>query len=487
MIGRRRRRHWPSSGGEEIVSLSAGDIARAIKGEIFWGNSLDRVEGVSTDSRLVRPGELFVPLKGPIFDGHQFIAQALAQGAAGSLIQRGWLQNREALCLTGKFLILVQDVLTALGDLARFWRRRQRSLKLAAITGSNGKTTTKEMAARILSGSLRVLKTEGNLNNLIGLPLMLLKLSPAHEVAVLEMGMNVVGEIARLKEIAEPQISLITNVGRAHLEFLGSLEGVARAKGELWEGLKKEDWIAVNADDPRVAGLASSANCRKMTFGTREKADIRGGKVEAEGGRGLRFFLAMDGKELPVHLAAFGRHNVSNALGAASLAAILGMGIEAIAAGLERYQPYPGRGRVVPLAGNIHLLDDTYNSNPDSLEATLLAFGEMRGRSRGMIAMGDMLEIGPGSADAHENAGRRMGGMGLAHLFWLGDMGEPVAEGAESAGMDKRKIHLLKSYEEILDTLADLVEEGDWILVKGSRKMHMERVVEGLVQCLGKG
>jgi UDP-N-acetylmuramoyl-tripeptide--D-alanyl-D-alanine ligase len=487
MIGRRRRRHWPLSGGEEIVSLSADDIARVTRGEIFWGSSLDRIEGVSSDSRRVKRGDLFVPLKGPIFDGHRFIAQALAQGAAGSLIQRGWLQDAGDLCLSGKFLILVQDVLRALGDLAHFWRRRHRSLKLAAITGSNGKTTTKEMAAQILSGRLRVLKTEGNLNNLIGLPLMLLKLSPAHEVAVLEMGMNVAGEIARLKEIAEPQISLITNVGRAHLAFLGSLEGVARAKGELWEGLKQEDWIAVNADDPRVARLASSAHCRKKTFGMREKADIRAGKVEAAGGRGLHFLLAMDGKELPVRLASFGRHNIYNALGAASLAAILGMGIETIAAGLERFQPYPGRGRVVPLAGNIHLLDDTYNSNPDSLEATLLAFGEMKGRGRGLIAMGDMLEIGPGSAEAHEKAGRRMGGIGLAHLFWLGDMGEPVAEGAEATGMDKRKIHLLKNYEEILDTLADLVEEGDWILVKGSRKMRMEKVVEGLAQRLGKG
>jgi UDP-N-acetylmuramoyl-tripeptide--D-alanyl-D-alanine ligase len=487
MIGRRQRRLWPLSGGEEIVSLCAGEIAQATKGEIFRGDPLDRVEGVSGDSRRVRRGELFVPLKGPIFDGHQFITQALGQGAAGSLAQRGWLQNTGNLCLSGKFLILVPDVLRALGDLAHFWRQRQRNLKLVAITGSNGKTTTKEMAAQVLAGSLQVLKTEGNLNNLIGLPLMLLRLAPAHEVAVLEMGMNVAGEISRMKEIAEPQISLITNVGRAHLEFLGSLEGVARAKGELWEGLKKEDWIAVNADDPRVAGLASSADCWKKTFGLRERADIRGGKVEAEGGRGVRFFLSMDGKELPVRLAAFGLHNVYNALGAASLAAILGMSIEAIAAGLESFRAYPGRGNVVPLARNMRILDDTYNSNPDSLEATLLAFDEMKGKNRGLVAMGDMLEVGPGSAEAHKEAGRRMGGMGLAHLFWLGDMGEAVAEGAESAGMDKRKMHLLKNYEEILDNLEDLVEEGDWILVKGSRRMRMEKIVEGLVQRLGKG
>ena len=380
----------------------------------------------------------------------------------------------------------MEDVLRSLGDLAHFWRQQQRALKVVAITGSNGKTTTKEMAAQVLAGSFRVLKTEGNLNNLIGLPLMLLRLSPADEVAVLEMGMNVPGEIRRLKEIADPGISLITNIGRAHLEFLGSIEGVARAKGELWEGLKEEDWIAVNVDDPRVAQLAAPAKCRKKTFGMTAGAEVRGAEVEVEEGRGVRFSLALGKKRLPVCLAAFGQHNVHNALGAASLAAILGMNIEKIAGGLEKFRPYSGRGRIIPLGKKVHLLDEAYNSNPDSLEATLSAFSGMKGKSRGLLVLGDMLEIGAATTEAHEKAGKRIGETGFAHLFCLGGMGAYFARGAAEAGMDRGKVHLAKDSEEILEDLGDLVEEGDWILVKGSRKMRMERIVEGLIERLGR-
>jgi UDP-N-acetylmuramoyl-tripeptide--D-alanyl-D-alanine ligase len=441
---------------------------------------------VGSDSRQISPGELFVPLQGPNFDGHKFIRAALDKGAAGSLARYGWEQGAGDFDFSGKFLILVEDVLKALGDLAHSWRQRQRLLKVVAITGSNGKTTTKEMAAQILGRNFRVLKTEGNLNNLIGLPLMLLGLSPTHEVAVLEMGMNVLGEIRRLKEIADPQISLITNIGRAHLEFLGSLEGVARAKGELWEGLRAEDWIAVNVDDPRVVRLAAPARCGKKTFGMMPGAGVRGAEVEVEEGRGMRFSLTLEGKRLPVRLAAFGQHNVSNALGAASLAAILGMNIEGIAAGLEKFQPYSGRGRIIPLGKNVRLLDEAYNSNPDSLEASLSAFSAMKGKRRGLLVLGDMLEIGPDTAEAHEKAGRRMGGEGFAHLFCLGEMGEYLARGAKEAGMDQRRVHPAKDYGEILENLGDLVEEGDWILIKGSRKMRMERIVEGLIERLGR-
>jgi UDP-N-acetylmuramoyl-tripeptide--D-alanyl-D-alanine ligase len=342
------------------------------------------------------------------------------------------------------------------------------------------------MTARILSGTLRVLKTEGNLNNLIGLPLMLLRLSPVHDVAVLELGMNVPGEIRRLKEISDPQISLITNIGRAHLEFLGSLEGVARAKGELWEGLKPEDWIAVNADDPRVVSLAASARCRKKTFGIVQEADVRGLDVKAEEGGGIRFSLALEGRKLPVRLATFGRHSVYNALGAASLAAMVGISIEGIGAGLEGFQPYSGRGRVVHLNRNIRILDDTYNSNPDSLDALLSAFSEMRGESRGLLVLGDMLEVGPDTAEVHERAGRRIAEMGFGHLFCLGKQAEHLLRGARAGGMDEGKVHPAGSYEEAVQGIEGLVKEGDWVLVKGSRRMAMERIVEGLIERLGK-
>ena len=445
-----------------------------------------RIQGVNSDSRRIEGGELFVPLKGPNFDGHRFVGEALAKGAAGSLVGHDREDVVRGIDSPGKFLIAVDDPLMALGDLARDWRRRFPRVKVVAVTGSNGKTTTKEMAARILEGAFRILQTEGNLNNWIGLPLTLLKLSPEHELAVLEMGMNLPGEIRRLKEIAEPQVSLITNIGRAHLEFLGSMEGVARAKGELWEGLKPEDWIAVNRDDPRVANLASAVHCRKKSFAIRERAEVRAEEIGIEAGRGIRFSLLLSGEKRTVRLKAFGEHNVYNALGAACLASILGLGLEEVAAGLEKFQPYAGRGRVLHLGRNLHLLDDTYNSNPDSLGATLAAFAGMKEKNRGSVVLGDMLELGPGAAEFHLQAGKRAGEVARGHLFFLGDQRDRLAEGARSAGAEEARVHTPSTPEEAVEGLEEWMEEGDWLLVKGSRRMRMERIVEALVDRLGK-
>jgi UDP-N-acetylmuramoyl-tripeptide--D-alanyl-D-alanine ligase len=438
---------------------------------------------VSSDSRTVRPGELFVPLKGPNFDGHRFLAAAFERGASGTLVEPG--EEAAAASFPGKFFIRVPDTLKALGDLAHSWRERHK-VKIAAITGSNGKTTTKEMAARILERRFRVLKNEGNLNNLIGLPLSLLKLSAEHEIAVLEMGMNLPGEIRRLKAIADPEVSLITNVGRAHLEFLGSLEGVARAKGELWEELREEDWIAVNADDERIVRLAASARCRKKSFGIDNPAEIRGEEIGAEEGSGVHFTMRISGRKWKVNLPVFGRHNVYNALAAAALAGILGLDPEEIAAGLESFQPVYGRGKPVLLPGGIRVLDDSYNSNPDSLRATLMAFAEMKGGNPGVAVLADMLEIGPSSPADHEDAGKRIGGMGLAHLFVMGEAARRIAEGAREAGMEAKRIHFSPELEELLDGLERVLRPGDWVLIKGSRRMRMERVVEGLKSRLGK-
>lgn len=409
----------------------------------------------------------------------------MVKGAAGSLVQGGWEERVREMDFPGKFFIVVEDALRALGDLAHFWRARQRS-KVVAITGSNGKTTTKEMTAQILSEKFSVLKTEGNLNNLIGLPLMLLRLSPGHEVAVLEMGMSEPGEIRRLKAIADPQVSLVTNIGHAHLEFLESLEGVARAKGELWEGLRNEDWIAVNADDPHVAKMAVSARCRKKTFGIIQEADVRAEDVSLSPDKGARFFLRMGEMKHSVGLAAFGRHNVYNALAAGTLAAILEVDPERIVAGLEKFQPFPGRGKVIRLRGNVRILDDSYNSNPDSLKATLWAFAEMKGENRGLLVLGDMLELGPGSAEAHEKAGKRIGEMKWAHVFLLGEQAGHLAEGAKAGGMGPQMVHVARNHQEVLEGLGTVVEEGDWILVKGSRRIHMERIIEGLTESFGR-
>ncbi len=429
-------------------------------------------------------------MKGPHFDGHEFIPAALAKGAAGALVQSGREADAQGFRAPGpqapgKFIVAAGDVLRALGDLAHFWRSRQPA-RVVAITGSNGKTTTKEMTALILAERFRVLRTEGNLNNLIGLPLMLLRLSTDHEVAVLEMGMNAGGEIRRLTEIADPQVSLITNIGRAHLEFLGDLEGVARTKGELWEKLRKEDWIAVNAEDPRVVALAASAPCQQKTFGIQQKADIQGGDLALEEGKGTQFSLNLEGKKRSVHLATFGRHNVYNALASAALASILGMTVEEMVAGLERFHPFSGRGRILNLGRQVHILDDSYNANPDSLGASLAAFAEMKGKEPGILVIGDMLELGNGSQETHFTAGRRIGKMTFRHLFAIGQQARHLAAGAQAGGMGAERLHAAQNDEEVLEGLTRVIQDGEWILVKGSRGMHLERIIEGLERFLGK-
>jgi UDP-N-acetylmuramoyl-tripeptide--D-alanyl-D-alanine ligase len=477
MTGKKPKRPSGSRRRKTIVNLSAEEITRATQGELRSGKLLARAVGVSSDSREIGEGELFIPLRGPNFDGHRFIGEALKKGAAGALSEKE--EEIAGPSFPDKFLIRVPDTLRALGELARFWRRRQ-TARVIAITGSNGKTTTKEMTVQILARRFRILKNEGNLNNLIGLPLSLLRLSEEDEVAVLEMGMNAPGEIRRLKEIADPQISLITNIGRAHLEFLGDLEGVARAKGELWEGLREDDWIAVNVDDERVVNLAASARCRKVSFGIRNPAEIQGGEIRAEAGKGIGFTLRTANQERKVNLCVFGRHNIYNALAAASLAGAMGVEGSEIAAGLETFQPVYGRGKPLFLPGGIHVLDDSYNSNPDSLEAALAAFAEMKGEGRGIVVLGDMLEIGPLSKEFHERVGRLAGGMRFAHLFVFGEAARHIAVGAKTSGMEAGRIHFAADMEELLQTLEKTLVPEDWILIKGSRRMRMERVIEGI-------
>ncbi len=402
------------------------------------------------------------------------------------MIQRDRLEKKGIRDWPGKFVVRVEDVLQALGDLARSWHHR-RPVPVVAITGSNGKTTTKEMTALILGKKFTVLKTEGNWNNLIGLPLMLLKLAPEHEVAVLEMGMSVPGEIRRLRAIAEPKISTICNIGHAHLEFLGDIEGVARAKGELWEGIGEDDWIAVNLDDARVAERAAAARCRKLTFGILRQADLTAQDLSIREGKGVRFSLAVEGARRSVQLSTFGKHHVYNALTAAALAKILGISLEAIVAGLEEFQPLAGRGKILRLGRNIHIMDESYNANPDSLQATLAAFEEAKGKSRGLLVMGDMLEIGSSSPSEHAKMGERVAHRGLAYLIFFGDKAQDLAQGAQTGGTAKGKILVAPTREEAVKQLEEIMEDGDWVLVKGSRAMRMEGIIQGLENLWGRG
>lgn len=436
---------------------------------------------VCTDSRRLEPGDLFVALVGEKFDGHDFIDVAVSRGAAGVLVNRP-LQIDPAIVV-----IQVEDTLTGLGDLAARRRLDAPGLSVIAITGSAGKTTVKEMAAAIISIGHSVLKTSGNLNNLIGLPLTLFRLESGNEFAVLEMGMNRPGEIARLTEIARPDVACITNIGEAHLEGLGSIEGVAQAKGELFKGASPSCWLVVNADDPRVVELADRCSQEKVTFGFSESAQVWASDVVFGGENGTSFVLHIGKERRAMRIASCGDHNVRNALAAAAIGVCAGIAVDDIVRGLTAWEPYSQRFQIKTTPEGIKVVDDTYNANPSSMRAALETVGQMAPGKRTVAILGDMLELGDHSPVAHREVGKTAAATGFSYLFAMGRQAEQVVSGARSEGMAETQIGALTDHGEAVARIRALSKQnelgiGDWILVKGSRGMRMEVVVQGLCE-----
>ena len=456
-----------------MATFTLKEIAEATGGSMI-GEPGALATGVSTDSRAVARGELFVALRGERFDGHDFVSAAAERGVGIFLVDETW-QGAHPLPL-GSAAVVVPDTLKALGDLAA-WHRRRFKITVVAITGSNGKTTTKEMLARILTQTGPGLKTEGNLNNLIGLPLTLLRLSGRERWAVLELGMSEFGEIDRLAEIALPDLGIITNVFPAHLETLGSVEGVARAKGELFLRLQPGGWAVYNVDDPLVAKSPTPAFVNRLTFGLRG-AEVSSASIKTLGKKGESFTLRFPNEETQVLLAAFGRHNVYNALAAAAAAHALGVSAELIRLGLEEFTPYDKRFQLEELSGVV-LIDDSYNANPASMAAALETLREVREEGRAAAVLGDMLELGAGTEEAHRELGRLAAGC-VERLYLLGDLAGLVAEGALAAGFAPDALLLARDHDELSRELLDWVRPGDCVLVKGSRGMRMERVAQAM-------
>lgn len=427
--------------------------------------------GISTDSRSLQPGELFVALSGPNFEGQDFVARALEDGAAAALVRRGFLPPQG----NGHCLLEVEDTLTALGDLAAAWRQEHSAL-VAAVTGSNGKTTTKEMLAAILGQRHQVLATRGNLNNLIGLPLTLLQLREAHTACVVEMGMSAPGEIARLTQIAAPEAGVITNVGPAHIGLLGSLNAIAAAKGELFEGLSPAATAVVNLDDPFLAPYAASLPCRVVSFGIEAAADVRASGLSASGGQ-QSFVLDLAGETARVRLAVPGRHNVMNALAAAATAWSLGQGADAVAAGLESFTQVPGRLALTGAPGGPAVVDDTYNANPASVASGLSAAAAMAQGRPLVLILGDMKELGGYAAEAHRQSGLLAAQAGCRLVLALGRHAEMVVRGAREGGLTPSQTRVFAAMDDLLEEVTQLLDAQDLVLVKGSRSMTMERVV----------
>lgn len=446
-----------------------------------------QLAGVSIDSRTVGRGELFIAIRGPQHDGHRFVGAALDAGAAAAAISRHRLGEYPE--TVRPKLLAVPDTLAALQDLARAVRRAWGG-RLAAVTGSAGKTTTKEILAALLGTRLRVLKSEGNLNNEYGLPLALLRLEREHQAAVVELGMSHRGELRRLAEIAEPQVGVVTCVAPVHLEFFASVDEIALAKRELIEGLvpgATEDEpgspvsaAVLNADDSRVARFAEVAPGAVLTFGFGKDAQFRAENIADRCAEGSAFdFVFPDGRvrlELPLP----GRHNIANALAALAAASVWGLGPEAAQRAFPEISAGEMRGRLLRFEPGFAVINDSYNSNPAALRAMLELLTHTPGYGRRILAAGEMLELGRASAALHREAGAAAAAL---HLDWIvavqGHAAE-IANGAIGAGMAPERARFFATSADASAFVAEIVRSGDLLLVKGSRGVKMERVVEAL-------
>lgn len=459
--------------------LTVEEVLRATGGKLLQGKGDSSFQGISTDSRTVAEGELFIALKGLRFDGHHYALEALRKKAGGVLIEKDKVGDIRWNGYRSRAVIAVDDTLAALGDMARDWRHKYNT-PLVALTGSNGKTTTKEMTAACLETTFPVLKTKGNLNNLIGVPLTLLTLTEKERVVVLEMGMNVPGEIRRLTEIAEPDVGLITNIQTVHLEGMGSLERLKEEKGELFRRMRRDGTILVNGDDPRVVDLAGDYPGQKITFGIEHPADIMAKEIRLNGAEGTSFTLILEGEATEVHLRLLGRHFVPNALSAMAVACLFGVEVSRAREALENFQFFPMRMEVIPLRGGETLINDAYNANPYSTKAALETLVEAKGMGRAIAVLGDMLELGSLTKEAHEQIGKRVSELSVDFILAMGEEASVVVESAIRHGLPAEKARIVESHSEAISLLRQMIQNGDWILVKGSRKMAMEEIVKGL-------
>ena len=443
-----------------MMAMQLSEAAQVLDGRCVAGDVFFR--GVSTDTRQLQAGNLFVALQGPNFDGHDYLDAAREQGAAAAAVS----QPRE----TALPLLEVADTRLALGRLAANWRSRF-ELPLVAITGSNGKTTVRAMTDAILSRAGRTLSTRGNLNNDIGLPLTLARLSADDRYAVIEMGANHAGEIDYLARIARPTIAVVTNAGPAHLEGFGDLEGVARAKGEVFARLAAGDTAVINADDrfaPLWRELAGAAQV--IDFGLQQPAAVQ---ADWEGDvSGSRVLLKTARGELEVQLPLPGRHNVMNALAATAAALAAGADLEMVRQGLESLAPVAGRFSVRRLPDGVTLIDDSYNANPESLQAALDVLATAPGET--WLVLGDMGELGVEAEALHREAGCRARRAGIDRVFGLGELAQAAVDAFGDQGM------AFDTLAALLVTLDGLRHPELTILVKGSRRMRMERVVDAL-------
>ena len=466
-----------------MITGKAKDCLYAVNGKLLQGSEAAIFHGVSINSRTIKEGELFVCIKGKNFDGHDFFGDAFTKGAAGIILSDTKNLSTDMIAKEGSpFVIQSENTLRALQDLASY----QRSLfpfRVIAVTGTNGKSTTKEMIASIIETKYKTLKTQGNLNNHIGLPLTLLTREPEHEVGVLEMGMSAAGEIKRLAEIAKPDIGVITNISAGHLGQLKTIKEVQTAKGELFDSLHKEGTAIVNADDPLVLELAKSLRIKKITYGIKEPADIQASDIRNKGNHGFTFTAKIFDQAIPVKLPQIGYCNIYNALAAFATGHSLGITGQEMNLGLKNYQQIPQRNEQIHCEG-ITLINDTYNANPQSMREALKTLKEINAQEGGkrFFIIGDMLELGPLSEPAHHELGQEIARSNVDYLVTVGPLASLAAESAKANVRQQLKIEKFNTHDEAVNYLLRKVKKGDCLLVKGSRGSKMENVVQGFLK-----
>jgi len=464
----------------EHFNWTVSDIIRAVNGQHLFGEVSHSFVNISTDSRTVDSDSLFIAIIGDNFDSHTFIPDVIQKNVRGIIIQKDKISQQQLSSWKKPdlFCAAVPDTTQALGDLAHYQRMKWPG-SVIGITGTNGKTSVKEMTAAVLSTTFNTIKTQGNFNNHIGVPKTLFQIQQKHEWAIVEMGMNHPGEIAYLAKISNPTIGIITNIGPGHLEGVQSIEGVKNAKSELFQYLPKNGVAILNADDPLVISLCDRLPCPMISYGMNARADVYATKI-TENIDGCRFTLKAYDCSIDIVLPAHGRFMILNALAAAATGFYLNIPIESIKAGLESFSPIHGRLTIHHSTNGFHIIDDTYNANPSSMKAALDTLKELSQSNHCYLVCGDMYELGKNSKQYHKEIGEYASNSGITGLFATGMYSSDVINGAYQSGLKSNALHQ-GTIENLAKTLLKQLEPGDWILVKGSRAMKMERFVNQLL------
>ncbi len=448
--------------------LSILQIAKLAKAQLEQGDGTTSIERISTDSRTIKKGELFVALRGENFDGHKFVADVGNSGAAGAIVDSKWKGK-----VPPKFAIIrASDTLLAYQNLAANYRKSL-SLRVLAITGSNGKTSTKDFCASVLGREFRVTKTQGNFNNHVGLPRTILETTSDHEVGVWEIGMNHPGEIAALAKIAAPDAAIITNIGIAHIEFMGTREAIAQEKGALAEAVGGQGTVILNADDPFSDGIAKRTSARVVFAGIHNGA-LRAIDIQ-QSSDGSEFSITEGAHRCRAQLSVPGLHMVQNALLAAAAGRAFGVSLEECAVGLATAPLTKARLQIKEING-VQFLDDSYNANPDSMKAALRTLVELDTDGKRIAVLGEMRELGQETQRGHEEVGQEAAALGVDQLIGIGEMGGFISSAAKKAGLEKSD-HV-GSTSEAAALLAEITEPGDLVLIKGSRLARTEEVIE---------